>query len=158
MYNNINAEQYKKWKRTGDLIVTDGNVTDYDYILNVILNLDGIYINKIGYDSWNATQWAIDATSEGLPLEPFSQSLGNFNRPTKELERLIRSDTVVIDDNEITRYCFSNVVLKQDYCENVKPTKATNQNKIDGVIAMIQALGIYLYDPCYNNEFFNLKS
>lgn len=157
--NNSNSELYKEWKIKGLLTITEGNVTDYDYILRDLLKANQkVFIGKVAYDSYNATQWAIDATSEGLPLEPFSQSLGNFNRPTKELERLIRSDKVVIDDNEITRYCFSNVVLKQDYCENVKPTKATNQNKIDGVIAMIQALGIYLYDPCYNNEFFNLKS
>ena len=157
--NNSNSELYKEWKIKGLLTITEGNVTDYDHILRDLLKANQkVFIGKVAYDSYNATQWAIDATSEGLPLEPFSQSLGNFNRPTKELERLIRSDKVVIDDNEITRYCFSNVVLKQDYCENVKPTKATNQNKIDGVIAMIQALGIYLYDPCYNNEFFNLKS
>ena len=157
--NNSNSELYKEWKIKGLLTITEGNVTDYDYILRDLLKANQkVFIGKVAYDSYNATQWAIDATSEGLPLEPFSQSLGNFNRPTKELERLIRSDKVVIDDNEITRYCFSNVVLKQDYCENVKPTKATNQNKIDGVIAMIQALGIYLYDPCYTNEFFNLKS
>lgn len=157
--NNSNSELYKEWKIKGLLTITEGNVTDYDYILRDLLKANQkVFIGKVAYDSYNATQWAIDATSEGLPLEPFSQSLGNFNRPTKELERLLRSDKVVIDDNEITRYCFSNVVLKQDYCENVKPTKATNQNKIDGVIAMIQALGIYLYDPCYNNEFFNLKS
>lgn len=152
MYNNINAEQYKKWKRTGDLIVTEGNVTDYDYILNVILNLDGIYINKIGYDSWNATQWAINATAKGLPLEPYSQALWNFNKPTKEFERLIKSDKIVIDNNEITRWCFSNVAIKTDHNDNSKPVKGGGkEGKIDGVIAMIEALGMYLSEPQYEN-------
>lgn len=156
--NNSNAELYKDWYNKGLLTITDGNVTDYDYILQDLLKANQkVFIGKVAYDAYNATQWAIDATSEGLPLEPFGQSLGNFNRPTKELERLIRSGKVVIDNNEITRYCFSNVILKHDYCENIKPTKATNQNKIDGVIAMIQALGIYLNEPCYTNEFFSVK-
>ena len=123
-------------------------MTDYDYILNDLLKAnEKVYIRSIAYDSYNATQWAISATEQSLPLEPFSQSLGSFNKPTKELERLIRSGKVVIDNNEITRFCFANVVLKFDYCDNIKPTKATNQNKIDGVIAMIQALGAYLKDP-----------
>lgn len=60
--------------------------------------------------------------------------------------------SIVIDNNEITRWCFSNVSLKEDHNENIKPVKVEKQNKIDGVIAMIQALGIYLETPQYSNE------
>lgn len=156
---NSNSEMYKLWARQKLLEITPGNVTDYDYILKDLLKLNNkIFINKIAYDSYNSTQWAIDATAEGLPLEPFSQSLGNFNRPTKELERLIKSGKVVIDDNEITRFCFSNVILKSDYCENVKPVKSTNQNKIDGVISMIEALGIYLNNTNYGGNFYGFDN
>jgi len=156
---NSNSEMYKSWARQKLLEITPGNVTDYDYILIDLLKLNNkIFINKIAYDSYNSTQWAIDATAEGLPLEPFSQSLGNFNRPTKELERLIKSGKVVIDDNEITRFCFSNVILKSDYCENVKPVKSTNQNKIDGVISMIEALGIYLNNNNYGGNFYGFDN
>jgi phage terminase large subunit-like protein len=92
------------------LTVTPGNVTDYDYITTDILKIaEVLNIKGIYYDSWNSTQWAIDATSQGLPLEPYSQSIGNFNKPTKELERLFLSDRVIIDDNDITRFCFRNV-------------------------------------------------
>jgi phage terminase large subunit-like protein len=63
------------------------------------------------------------------------------------LEKLIKDKKVVIDNNDITRFCFSNVILKFDAAENVKPIKASNQNKIDGVISMIEALGAYLETP-----------
>lgn len=151
--DNSNSELYRQWKRMGYLTITDGNVTDYDYIVNDLKKAnEKVIIGKVAYDSWNATQWAITATAEGLPLEPFSQSLGNFNRPTKEFERLLKSGNIIIDDNEITRFCFSNVIMKYDYNENCKPSKGENQNKIDGVIAMIEALGIYLTEPQYSNE------
>jgi phage terminase large subunit-like protein len=119
LIDNSNAEQYKQWKREGHLIITDGNVTDYDYILRDILKINEyLYIYKVAYDQYNATQWAISATNEGLPLEPFSQALWHFNKPTKEFERLIKSGKVVIDNNPITRWCFSNVTLKFDHNEN----------------------------------------
>ena len=102
------------------------------------------YLNAIGYDSWNATQYAINATTEGLPMFPFSQALGNFNRPTKEFERLIRQGMVVMDRNPVVRWCFNNVELKMDWNENTKPTKSQPDKKIDPIIAMIQALGTYL--------------
>lgn len=150
--DNVNAEKYKEWKKDGFLTITDGNVTDYDYILSDILKANKyLYIEKIAYDQYNATQWAINATVEGLPLEPFSQALWHFNRPTKEFERLIKSGKVVIDNNPITRWCFANVVLKFDHNENCKPVKTLAMQKIDGTIAMLEALGAYLETPQYNN-------
>lgn len=153
LYDNPNRELYKKWKRNGELNITNGNVTDYSYITNDMLKRNEyLRIFKVGYDKWNATQWAIDATEQGLPLEEYSQSIGNFNQPTKELERLILSDKVVIDNNEITRWCFRNVELKQDWNDNTKPVKKDRMKKIDGVIAMIQSLGIYLLNPSVSQD------
>ena len=57
--------------------------------------------------------------------------------PTRELERLILSGKAIIDNNEINRFCFRNVSLKSDHNGNVKPNKAVDKKKIDGVIAMI---------------------
>lgn len=154
-----NKEMYKLWHKQGMLTLTSGNVVDYDYILKDILkdilkNNKKVTIYKVGYDKWNATQFAIAATEQGLPLEEYSQSIGNFNQPTKELERLILSGKVKIDSNDITRWCFRNIVLKEDWNNNCKPVKASKNNKIDGVIAMIQALGMFLEFPTASNDIF----
>ena len=153
-----NRELYKQWKRQGLLTITEGNVTDYVYVTKMLIKRNShIPIRKIAYDSWNSVQWATDSTEVGLPLEPFSQSIGNFNRPTRELERLIRSQKVVFQTNEITRWMFRNVLLKHDHNDNVKPTKGgTGNQKIDGVIAILESLGIYLLEPRYGNEIFTV--
>ena len=146
-------ELYKYWKQQGLLKITDGNVTDYDYITNDMMKYSEVVtIQKIGYDPYNSTQWAIDATEKGLPLEQYPQNLGNFNKPTREMERLILSGRAVIDNNEITRWCFKNVSLKSDHNGNVKPNKSIKAKKIDGAISMIQALGMYLTTPHFANE------
>lgn len=148
-----NKEQYSEWVRLGFLKLTPGNVVDYDYILYDILSVDKrLYIVKVGYDSWNATQFVINATDKGLPMEPVSQSIGNFNRPTKEMERVILSGNVVIDNNPITRFCFRNVVMKLDHNGNTKPSKEYRDKKIDGVISMIEAMGVCLMTPQYSNS------
>jgi len=81
-------------------------------------------------------------------MAPFSQTIGNFNKGTKELERLILQGKVIIDANPITRWCFSNAQLKIDLNENCKPMKYDGEKsrKIDVVISMIEALGAYLYE------------
>lgn len=151
---SVNTDFYKLWKRQGFVISTPGNVVDYDYILKDQIHIyNETYLLGIGYDSWNATQWAINATNEGLPLFPYSQSIGNFNRPTKTFEMLIKNGRVVIDYNPVIRWSFQNVELKIDFNENCKPIKANNDNnrKIDPVIAMLQALGTYLNNVNYSD-------
>lgn len=157
LIEKTDKELYKYWRSQGLLTVTHGNVTDYDYITTDMMKYSEIVnIQAVGYDKYNATQWAINSTEQGLPLQEYSQSLANFNIPTREMERLLLSGRVVLDNNEINRYCFRNVVLKSDHNGNVKPNKQIDKKKIDGTIAMIQALGMYLQVPHYNNDIFTI--
>lgn len=152
--NNVNAEKYKVWSRTGELIICPGNVTDFNIITNDFLKwrASGLIIQSVFYDTWNAVQWATEMTDNNFQLVPFSQTLGSFNRPTKEFERCIKLGKIFIDNNEITRWMFSNVALKRDFNENVKPIKSGDDSlKIDGVISNVQALGGYLTEPHWNN-------
>lgn len=147
-------ELYGQWRRLGLITITPGNVTDYDYIINDLMDVNSkVYIQKVAYDQWNATQFVIGATERGLPMEPFSQALGNFNKPTKEMERLILSGCAWIDNNVINRHCFRNVVMARDRNGNTKPSKQYDEKKIDGVIAMLEALGCYLDSPRFG-EFY----
>lgn len=142
-------QQYQQWARQGYVNVTDGNVTDYDRITADIIryNEQGNTIALVSYDQWNATQWAIDCTSRGLPLRPYSQTTGSFNKPTRELERRIMGGGLKIDYNPVTIHCFANVKIKVDVNGNIKPSKDDYETKIDGVISMCMALGGFLTEP-----------
>lgn len=141
-----NAAFYQEHEREGYIIRTSGNVIDYDYILKDMLDFhNNHYIHSMGYDSWNSTQWSNNAQANGLNIEPYAQSLGSFNKPTKEFERLILSGKVVIDYNPVIRWMLSNCEIKTDANGNIKPVKLQSSiNKIDGVISMLEALGVYL--------------
>lgn len=155
--SNSNAELYKQFKRAGELIVMDGDVVDYDFITNKILEISKlINIQLISYDKWNSSEWVIRMTELGMPVQPYSQAISNFSIPAKTLERNIKSGNVILDNNSITRWCFKNVDLKFDWNDNIKPIKQSKQQKIDGVIAMIQALGGYLSITHYNGEIFQV--
>lgn len=151
--DNVNSQLYREWHKGGYLTVTSGNVTDYNYVFNDIKKLQNtLLINKISYDDWNSRDFVIKCTENGMPMCPYSQSIGSMNRPTKELQRLILSGKVIIDKNPITLFCFENSVPKMDWNDNVKIVKNTPMQKIDGVIVMIMALGGYLQEVHYDNE------
>lgn len=145
--NNKNWQKYRLWQQHKYLTVNPGNVTDYRYILDDMKgSMDKFMFNGIYYDAWQSTLFIIMATEEGLPCVPYSQSIGNFTKPVKTFELLLKKGDIVIDDNPITRWCFQNVVLKEDHNQNCKPTKDNRDSKIDVVISMLEALGGWLVD------------
>ena len=152
---STNKDNYKKWQKQGFLTVTQGNVTDYDYVMNDIQKLqdnsEGIV--RISYDSWNATDFTIRLTESGFNMKPYSQSIGSMNRPTKAIERLImEGKNIVIDKNPITLFCFENSVPKSDYNDNIKIIKESYENKIDGVIAIIMNYGGFQEENHYDGS------
>lgn len=154
-----NGMYYKEMIERGQLYQTSGNAVDYDVVLRDQLNVIEkyeLYCYKCCYDSYNATQYATNAISMSMPMEPYSQSLGSFNRPTKGFEILLLNGQVVLDMNLITKWCFQNAELKYDYNNNCKPVRPNNNEdqsrKIDCVIAILQALAGYLLDQQYGYE------
>lgn len=147
---------YEIWAKNGHLKLTPGNATDYSYITEDILRMRqaGVIIKSVHYDRYLSPQWAAEMTEKNFKMSVFSQTLGNFNAPTKEFERLMRNGRIILHENPINRWCISNVTLKEDYCQNVKPIKGNGQkNKIDGVISMIEALGGYMTDKKQTPDF-----
>ena len=141
---NANIEQ---WVKEGYIVVTDGNVTDYDYIMADIERLGQIYdISTIAYDPWNSSVVATKLTEKGINMQMFTQTIGNFAPPTKEFERIVGLGIVDHYDNPVARWMLSNVVIKEDVNSNRRPDKAKSSEKIDGIVAAIMALGQWMSD------------
>ena len=141
-----NKELYRKWIREGYLKVTHGDRMNYEEVVHDILEFNKeIPILEIAYDKYNAIEWARKCSEEGLVLTPFSQTKGNFNLATKEFERRLYNGDIVLIDSPVIRWCFANAMLEYDKLENCKPVKgAGSMNKIDAVIAILEAFGIYM--------------
>lgn len=141
------------WESFGYITLTPGETVDYEYVREKIKEFErpneGGYIKKISFDKWNADTLSKELTEiDGLPCKPFSQSIGNFNRPTKEFERLLFDGKVRLDNNPITAWMIGNVSIKEDNNGNAKPEKEYRDSarKVDGVISILQSLGGYLDD------------
>ena len=155
MQESANKEMYKEWLRRGWAIKTAGNVVDYNHILKDQVNISNkLMTMEIGYDSYNATQYVLNAQDAGLPMVAYSQTLSSFNKPTKFFEMLVKSKKCIIDANPAVEWCLSNVELMFDHYDNCKPNKANGNrdNKIDPVISMLEALGTYLNSKYYVPE------
>lgn len=139
-----NKELYKKWHDAGYLEVIPGEALDLDVVIDKLLALnDEFPIGVVAYDPFLAKQLCIKAEKADIPVQAVSQSLSAFAEPTNGFEALVLNKECVIDDSPVTRWCFSNVVMKEDSNGNRKPDKEAVANKIDIVIAFIQTYKMY---------------
>ena len=157
--NHANRELYQRFWQDGDLIVTSGNICDYQAITNKIVEISQILqIEGIYYDPYNSGQWAIQCTELGFNMQQFRQGLLHFSNPTKEMEKLVLSGDAVFDKSAMVLWEFGNVVLRVDAQQNVKPDRTSTFNKIDNVIASVECLGGYLANPVASDyEIFSLQ-
>ena len=136
---------YISWEKEGLMELTEGDVTDYNYIKERIKEIaEVVNIQEIAYDRWNSSQLVIDLVNDGLPMIPFGQGFASMSAPTKELEKIVLAKELNHGGNKVLRWMCSNLAMKTDPAGNIKMDKAKSSEKIDGMIALVMALGCYM--------------
>ena len=143
---------YDVWSREGFIRTTDGNVIDYDAIGEQVLrDCERYSVREITFDPWNATQFANDLQKAGIPndkLMKFPQTMATLAEPTKRLlEVLIPNRTIAHLGNPVLTWMASNLLVKEDNNGNKRPVKGKGRGKIDGMVALIMALGRAIASP-----------
>lgn len=133
--------RYKAWHSSGHLIATPGNVIDYEYIEDDLKELKSNHeIIELPYDPFQATQFSVRMMGEGFPMIELGATVKNFSEPMKELEALILKKNIEFTMDPVLMWMFGNVVARMDKKDNIFPNKERNENKIDGVIALIMTI------------------
>jgi len=136
---------YIGWEKEGLMELTEGDVTDYNYIKERIKEIaEVVNIQEIAYDRWNSSQLVIDLVNDGLPMIPFGQGFASMSAPTKELEKIVLAKELNHGGNKVLRWMCSNLAMKTDPAGNIKMDKSKSSEKIDGMIALVMALGSYM--------------
>jgi phage terminase large subunit-like protein len=134
--------QYSGWARQGLLTLTPGNVTDFDQIeAELLADASRFQIVEVPFDPFQATQLSSHMLAEGLPMVEMRPTVLNFSEPMKELEALVLQKRFIHNGDPILAWMVSNVVCHRDQKDNIYPRKEREENKIDGVVALIMALG-----------------
>lgn len=134
--------QYDGWYRRGLLHVTPGEVTDYDQIEEHILNDHStLDVQEVPFDPHNAVELVNHMNDAGVPMVEMRPTVLNFSEPMKTLEALVLQGKLVHNGDPVLTWMVSNVVCHLDAKDNIYPRKERPENKIDGVVALIMAIG-----------------
>ncbi|HWX01448.1 terminase large subunit [Collimonas sp.] len=133
---------YTKWVIEGFLDQHEGAEIDFSIVRDLVLaDMDVFAPQEVVFDPWRAAQLAQELMKEGAVAVEFRQTVQNMSLPMKELESAVKAGRLHHDGNPVLTWMMSNVVAKLDAKDNIYPRKEKQENKIDGVVAAIMAVG-----------------
>jgi phage terminase large subunit-like protein len=134
---------YQVWNQQGLLELTPGNSTDYRFIRRRVNELSKEYkIQVIAFDPWNASTLVQQLGDEdGFTVQEHRQGTVSMNEPMKMVMRLVREKKLRHGAHPILRWNANNISVKPNPSEDVRPDKEHSADKIDGIVAMIMAVG-----------------
>lgn len=134
---------YQGWDAQDLLNVTDGEIIDYDEILEVLREVRRAFqLEQVAYDPHQATMMVTTMVKEGFPVLEYRPIVLNFSEPMKELDALTRAGTIAHGGCPVMEWEMNNVVATLDAKDNVYPRKPRDEAKIDNPVALIAALGV----------------
>lgn len=139
---------YDQWLREGWIEATSGNVIDYDVIRARVRQDAGVYqIREIGFDPYNATQLSTQLADDGCPMVQVRQGFLSLGPPMKELEKVLLQGKIRHGGNPVLRWMLQNVAVVTDPADNKKPAKDKSRDRIDGIVALINAMSRVIVAP-----------
>lgn len=134
---------YQLWADQGAMTLTPGNVTDYTFVEQAVVDASKRYdLREVAYDKWGAADLVLRLKdNHGIPVVAFGQTIANFAEPTKRFADLIASRKLLHPSNPVMDWCAGNVVVSADASGNIRPVKNRSREKIDPIVAAIMALG-----------------
>ena len=136
---------YRKWKEEGWIVSCPGRVLDEGwYIATLFDQLRRYDVRCIAYDPWGMWDLKHQFSRYEDELMEYAQDIRHMSVPTKRLESEVLKHRMNFGGNPVIRWMMRNVVVYIDPNANVKLDKAKSRNKIDGVVALVDAIGGWL--------------
>lgn len=138
---------YDKWLEQGWLRLSDGAKVDYSDVTKWFVEQVQEYDLRplwVGYDSWNAQYWHDEMVDQGFDMVEVRQGAKTMSMPMKQLKADLIEKKVNYNNNPILKWCLSNLSIKQDENENIRPVKEKSRQRIDGAVSLIDAYCIFV--------------
>lgn len=137
---------YDKWVERGLITLSQGNKINYSDVTNWFLQMyekHDINTLYVGYDPWNAKYWIDEMRDKGFNMIEVRQGAKTLSQPMKELAADFGRKLVVYNNNPVLKWCLTNMCVKYDENDNIRPLKNKNRRlRDDGGISLLIAYTI----------------
>jgi phage terminase large subunit-like protein len=144
---------YAGWVEAKHLIQTPGEIADHSKVLAQIIDVSETFdLQGVAYDTWNASQLAVDMAKAKIRAVPFVQGPRSYHPAMKAFEEAYISGNFRHNSDPVLTWCASNLVVRRDDNMNMAPDKRRSFEKIDDMTALLEGLGLLLADQSEDSE------
>ena len=146
--SRFRSRPYDEWRDAGVLIVTEGDITDYDQVEREVADLARASgIREIAYDKRFAQQMALHLEGQGLTMVDTPQGY-ELNEALQKLAGLVIDGLLCHDSHPILTWMANNAMVRHGQRQDIRLDKAkTGDKKIDGIAALTMALSRAIVHP-----------
>jgi len=140
---------YPIWRDQNHIIATPGRAIDKSFIVHKLSEIDSMFdVQGIAYDRWRIEDLLKMMADEGVEtnLIPWGQGFRDMSPAVDALETAILNNSLK-HDSPVLDWCASNAVVTQDPAGARKIAKDKSYDRVDGLVALCMALGLYNREP-----------
>ena len=135
---------YRSWRDAGLLETTPGAAINFAAIIRRLAEINAQYgLARVAYDRMYIKTFKAKCDELGvkLPLEEFGQGFVSMSPAVQLLEAAVLDKRIHHGGHPILRWQCQNVAIEMDASANRKATKKRCIGHIDGVVALMMAMG-----------------
>ena len=141
---------YPLWVKQGLLEAPAGRAIDRKAIVCRIAEITSMFdVKGMAYDRWRLEDLKKLLADEGIdiPVEPWGQGFKDMAPAVDALETAILNQTIQHPDHPILTWNIANAVVEVDPTGARKITKEKSIERVDGLVALVMAMGLYARQP-----------
>lgn len=135
---------YDVWVKQGWMEATPGATVDYDAVADRLIQwCESMPVQMVAFDRWRMDELKACLARRGveLPMEPFGQGFASMAPALDYTESELLNNRLRHGNHPVLRMCAANAVAIQDAAGNRKLDKSKATGRIDGLVALVMALG-----------------
>jgi phage terminase large subunit-like protein len=136
---------YDVWVREGWITATPGRARDDDSIVRKLVWAKETFdLRSVAFDRWRIEDLKKKLADEkiDIPLEAFGQGFKDMSPAFDDFESELIEARLRHDASPVMRWMASNCVVEKDDAGNRKPSKRKSNDKIDGIVTLVMAIGL----------------
>ena len=138
---------YRIWKEADLIETTPGKAINFRAIIHRLAEIAAQYdLKAVAYDRWGIKRFMMECEEEHvkLPLQEYGQGFKDMPPAVQMLDAAVRDKRIHHGGNPILRWQIGNAAVEMDSQRNRKITKKRSTGHVDGVVALLMAMGISL--------------
>lgn len=141
---------YQQWAKAGLLEATPGRAVDKAFVARRLAEVASMFdLRGLAFDRWRMADLQVILENEGieLPLTAFGQGFQSMSPAIDVFEAALLDGKLRHGGHPILTWNASNLAYSHDPAGNRKPDKRRSRERIDGLVALIMALGLHAQAP-----------